>query len=83
MDQGLQYGSGSLAVLFGLLAIATMVIFVVYAAEWHNNKEQDTYTEREQGNHYVQVTYAYQAFVIIALSLFAGMHGYVIMREFY
>ena len=85
MEHGLMLGSGSLGVLFGLAAVAAMVIFIVYAAEWASDEGSGTPTftdtNADHANDYIRAEFAYYAFVIAALSLLTGMHGYVVARE--
>ena len=82
LDAGLNYGAGSIGTLFALLAIASLVIFIVYASEWANNDDTITFdNDKEQTNRYIQAEFAYEAFVIAALTVLAGMHSYIIVRE--
>ena len=85
-----EIGGMSLVTLFSLAAVATAVIFVVYAAEWGENTTTNMNTvaagatgnaARDQQNRLAKAEYAYYATVILILMVITGMHGFVIARE--
>lgn len=62
--------------IFGLAAIAATVIFIVYAAEWHDLNNSLTFDGLEVTNRYVKAVYAYQATVLALLMLIVFFSGY-------
>jgi hypothetical protein len=83
MQLGLGVGTLSLSGLFALAAIAAIVVFIVYAAEWNSH---DTSTGESSVGIYedrVRTQFSYYASVISLLILLAGLHGYALIRELF
>ena len=81
MQLGLGVGTLSLSGLFALAAVAAIVVFIVYAAEWNSN---DTSAGESSVGIYedrVRTQFSYYASVISLLILLAGLHGYALIRE--
>ena len=80
MELSFGIGTLSLVTLFALAAIASIVIFIVYAAEWESHdissgEIQKNYEDR------VRAEFGYYAAVISLLCILAGMHGFALIRE--
>lgn len=74
-----------LGVIFGLVAIASFVTFLVYATEWSDHQQtnmNDTTAgavgenSRRQQNRKTKVEYSYQATVLSLLVLLVFFNGY-------
>jgi hypothetical protein len=81
MELGFGVGTLSLSGIFAMLAIASIVIFIVYAAEWNSH---DTSSGENNVNIYedrVRTQFGYYASVISLLVILAGLHGYALARE--
>ena len=85
MYTNVEIGGMSLVTVFSLAAVATTVLFVVYASEWAENDTQNmaatTGGATDQQNRLAMAEYAYYATVILMLMIITGMHGFVIARE--
>lgn len=81
MELGFGVGTLSLSGIFAMLAIASIVIFIVYAAEWNSHDTSsgentvDIYEDR------VRTQFGYYASVISLLVILAGLHGFALVRE--
>jgi len=81
MELGLGIGTLSLSGIFALLAIASIVIFIVYAAEWNSRDTSSGETSAEIYEDRVRTQFGYYASVISLLIILAGLHGYALVRE--
>jgi Ca2+/Na+ antiporter len=83
MELSASIGTLSLTTLFGLLALATTVLYIVYAAEWENDQKNETTpsTNEEVYKNKVRTEFSYYATVIVLLMVLASMHGYAMTRE--
>jgi len=85
MYTNVEIGGMSLVTVFSLAAVATTVLFVIYASEWAEHEDQNMAAtssgSRDQQNRLAKAEYAYYATVILMLMIITGMHGFVIARE--
>ena len=78
---GLAIGGVSLATIFSIAFVATLVLFLIYVADWAENDSAETFSDSEQSNRYYKAQISYWAGVIILLFLLTGMHSFVIAKE--
>jgi len=81
MQLGLGVGTLSLSGLFALAAIAAIVVFIVYAAEWNSHDTSAGESTAAIYEDRVRTQFSYYASVISLLILLAGLHGYALIRE--
>lgn len=85
MMTGLRIGGVSLATLFGLATLVSLVFFLVYATEWSDSQKDNMAATDASGtaqqNKKTKTEFAYYAAVIGLLFLLTGMHSFVIARE--
>ena len=65
-----------LGFFLGLLAIAAVVMFLLYAIEWSDNTTKHPITSSEQRNREIKADYAYQSAVVTLLILIVFFNGY-------
>ena len=83
MQLGLGVGTLSLSGLFALAAIAAIVVFIVYAAEWNSHDTSGGESSVGIYEDRVRTQFSYYASVISLLILLAGLHGYALIRELF
>ena len=79
----LSFGVGTLSfvTLLSLAALAAIVIFIVYAAEWDSHNLSGGENTSAIYEDRVRTQFGYYAAVISLLSILAGMHGFALIRE--
>jgi len=79
----LSFGVGTLSfvTLLSLAAIAAIVIFIVYAAEWNSHNLSSGENTPAIYEDRVRAQFGYYASVIALLSILSGMHGFALIRE--
>lgn len=78
---GLTIGGISLATIFSLAFVATLVLFLMYVADWAEHDSESSINSREQRNRLHKAQFSYWAGVIILLFLLTGMHSFVIAKQ--
>ena len=81
MELGITTGTLSFVTIFALLAVATTVLFIVYAAEWNSHDTSSGENSLQIYEDRFQTQYSYYATVILLLFILSGMHGFALMRE--
>ena len=83
MELSASIGTLSLTTLFGLVALATTVLYVVYAAEWESDQKNATTATQDEEvyRNEIRTEFSYYATVIVLLMVLASMHGYAMTRE--
>ena len=89
MYTSIEIGGISLVSVFSLAAVATAILFVIYAVDWseHVDINMNTVTgarandARDQQNRLAKAEYSFYATVILILMVITGMHGFAIARE--